>query len=165
MVARTTISGTHLADFFGSPPTGREIVTTAHDLWRVADGELAEVWHVEDILGVMQQLGAVPDDGDEAFGPLPEPVAEVLDAPAQRLPWFDHDAPLVGLPVPVPPDLLEMAEIEAREFGHEGRWRPAHVAAVLAMLPVPVLDPDAGRGGMAAEEPEGWSGARGSGAR
>lgn len=66
VAVRTTIRGTHEGVFFGAPPTGRTIETTANDLWRVADGHLVEVWHVEDILGVMQQLGAAPDDGGTA---------------------------------------------------------------------------------------------------
>jgi steroid delta-isomerase-like uncharacterized protein len=58
VVVRTKITGTHLGEFFGAPPTGNEIQTTAIDLWRVRDGKLAEVWHLEDILGVMEQVAS-----------------------------------------------------------------------------------------------------------
>ena len=60
VVVRTTISGTHLGDFFGLAPTGKWIEIPAIDLWQVADGKLASVWHFEDILGMMEQLGMIP---------------------------------------------------------------------------------------------------------
>jgi steroid delta-isomerase-like uncharacterized protein len=63
IVVRTTISGTHLGDFFGLPPTGKWVEIPAIDLWQVADGKLSAVWHYEDILGMMEQLGIVPSDG------------------------------------------------------------------------------------------------------
>lgn len=69
IVVRTTISGTHLGDFFGLPPTGKWVEIPAIDIWRVSDGKLAAVWHHEDILGMMEQLGMVPS-GDAT--PLPE---------------------------------------------------------------------------------------------
>jgi steroid delta-isomerase-like uncharacterized protein len=69
VVSRTTITGTHLGDFFGAPPTGNTIHTTAIDLWRVENGKLAENWHLEDILAVMEQLGAAPNMGDAT--PMP----------------------------------------------------------------------------------------------
>ncbi len=77
VVSRTTISGTHLGDFFGTPPTGKQIEVAAIDIWRVEDGKLAENWHLEDILGVMQQLGVVPGEtstpvaADSATAPMP----------------------------------------------------------------------------------------------
>jgi steroid delta-isomerase-like uncharacterized protein len=62
IVVRTTISGTHLGDFFGLPPTGKWVEIPAIDLWQVADGKLSAVWHHEDILGMMKQLGMVPSN-------------------------------------------------------------------------------------------------------
>jgi steroid delta-isomerase-like uncharacterized protein len=66
VVTRTTISGTHLGDFFGAPATGQPIATTAIDLWRIEDGLLAENWHLEDILAVMEQIAAAA--GAEGLG-------------------------------------------------------------------------------------------------
>lgn len=101
VVARTTIRGTHLGTFFGSPPTGRTITTTATDVWTVAAGELVQVWHVEDILGVMQQLGVVPDDGETGDWGADDAVADLTR---------DGDQ--------TPPDAAEVARNErtARRF-------------------------------------------------
>ena len=86
VVARTTIRGTHLGDVFGVPPTGKAIQTTAIDLWHVEGGRLTDHWHLEDALGVMRQVGAIPG-GDAATsaaaaGPSPSaaPGPVVADA-------------------------------------------------------------------------------------
>lgn len=79
VVARTTISGTHLGTFFGAPATGKRIEIAAIDVWRVADGKLSEVWHYEDILGVMQQLGALPANLS-GMNPSPTVAAELRQA-------------------------------------------------------------------------------------
>ncbi len=75
VVARTTIRGTHLGDFFGVPPTGTVVQTEAIDLWQVVDGKLTANWHLEDILGIMQQVGMMPSGGAAATS-----VAPGLDA-------------------------------------------------------------------------------------
>jgi steroid delta-isomerase-like uncharacterized protein len=59
VVARTTITGTHLGDFFGAPPTGNRFEVPAIDIWRVEDGTLAANWHLEDILSVMEQIAGI----------------------------------------------------------------------------------------------------------
>ncbi|MGH2615765.1 MAG: ester cyclase [Thermomicrobiales bacterium] len=79
VVVRTTIGGTHRGDFFGVAPTGKWIEIAAIDLWHVENGKLAAVWHLEDILGMMEQLGMVPG-GDPAgasagSGATPLPAA------------------------------------------------------------------------------------------
>ena len=66
VVARTTITGTHRGTFFGAPPTGNRFEIPAIDIWRVADGKLAANWHLEDILGVMEQIAGVASAGDAA---------------------------------------------------------------------------------------------------
>jgi steroid delta-isomerase-like uncharacterized protein len=78
VVARTTIRGTHLGDVFGVPPTGKAIQTTAIDLWHVEGGRLTDNWHLEDALGVMRQVGAIPS-GDAA---TPAAAAEAAPAAA-----------------------------------------------------------------------------------
>jgi predicted ester cyclase len=42
------------------PPTGRPVTVSGFDLLRVEGDRFAEVWHVEDIAGMLQQLGAMP---------------------------------------------------------------------------------------------------------
>ncbi len=52
--------GTNSGQFLGKPPSGKRVEVTATDVWRIVDGEIAESWHVEDNLGVLQQVGIVP---------------------------------------------------------------------------------------------------------
>lgn len=60
VVARLTFRGTHRGEFMGMPATGRPVEYQAIDIMRVHEGKLAEHWGVSDMMGLMQQLGAVP---------------------------------------------------------------------------------------------------------
>ena len=51
---------THGGEFAGLPPTGKQAVVEGIELYRVRDGRIAEMWHHDDMLGLMQQLGAIP---------------------------------------------------------------------------------------------------------
>jgi len=58
MVAiRFTQISTHAGDYEGIPPTGNKISVDCQHMLRLADGKVAEVWLIEDNLGMMQQLG------------------------------------------------------------------------------------------------------------
>ena len=41
----------------GAPATGRRVTFAFMDLYRIAGGRILETWHVEDIAGLMGQLG------------------------------------------------------------------------------------------------------------
>ena len=58
--SRASVSGTHTGDFMGMPPTGKEITITELAFDRFADGKLVEHRVEADMLGLMQQLGAIP---------------------------------------------------------------------------------------------------------
>ncbi|HEX9116462.1 MAG TPA: ester cyclase [Anaerolineae bacterium] len=60
VVDRWTFSGTQTGEFMGLPATGRKFTMNGIDECRIENGKIAEVWHVEDILGMMRQLGAAP---------------------------------------------------------------------------------------------------------
>ena len=60
VAVRQTMRGTHRGEFFGIPPTGRQVAVTGISLYRVANGKIVEEWWQEDLLGLMQQLGAIP---------------------------------------------------------------------------------------------------------
>ena len=51
IVVRWTNAGTHVGEFAGIPPTGRTFTIAGIDIYRVADGQLCEHWHVIDQLG------------------------------------------------------------------------------------------------------------------
>lgn len=66
VVCRWTTRGTHNGDFFGVPPTGRPLVSRGVTIMRLENGAIAELWESIDILGLMQQMGAIPSPGEVA---------------------------------------------------------------------------------------------------
>ena len=60
VASRWTMTGTHNGDFLGVPPTGRPVTMKGIDFSRVVDGKIAEHWAQFDVIGVMQQIGAMP---------------------------------------------------------------------------------------------------------
>jgi steroid delta-isomerase-like uncharacterized protein len=61
IAARFTMRGTHEGPFFGVPPTGREIVVEALNLYHLSAGKIVEEYGHPDMLGLMQQIGALPE--------------------------------------------------------------------------------------------------------
>jgi steroid delta-isomerase-like uncharacterized protein len=57
VVARVTMTGTHTGDFWGIPPTGRQVRLTAIYIVRIANGKIVEHWGEEDGVKVLKQLG------------------------------------------------------------------------------------------------------------
>ena len=60
---RQTWHGTHKGNFLGIPPTGKRVSFTSTEFYRVANGVLAEEWIELDMLGLLQQIGAIPSRG------------------------------------------------------------------------------------------------------
>jgi len=60
---RFVFLGTHLGEFEGVAPTGKRVEFVGHSIDRVVEGKIVESWVEVDLLGVMQQLGAVPEPG------------------------------------------------------------------------------------------------------
>lgn len=60
---RFVFLGTHLGEFEGVAPTGKRVEFIGHSIDRVAEGKIVESWVEVDVLGVLQQLGAVPEPG------------------------------------------------------------------------------------------------------
>jgi steroid delta-isomerase-like uncharacterized protein len=54
-------TATHRGEFFGIPPTGTRATVTEMHMFRVAGGKIVERWGEWDALGLMQQLGAIPE--------------------------------------------------------------------------------------------------------
>jgi steroid delta-isomerase-like uncharacterized protein len=70
VAARVAFRGTHRGEFQGIPPTGKEVAFTSIEVNRVRDGKVEEHWVELDLLGLMQQLGAIPEPGhSEEAGP------------------------------------------------------------------------------------------------
>lgn len=53
-----TIRGTNTGTLMGSPATGRRAVFNYMDMYRISDGWIVEMWHVEDIAGMLKALSS-----------------------------------------------------------------------------------------------------------
>ena len=67
VVIECTLHGRHTGEFMGIRPTGREIALRSVHIVRYRGGREVETWALQDRLGLLQQLGAMPQ--------RPEPVA------------------------------------------------------------------------------------------
>ena len=65
VVLRYTLEGTHEGELFGIPPTGKQLSVKGIAVERVSDGKIREHWRVTDELGMMQQLGVIPEPGHQ----------------------------------------------------------------------------------------------------
>jgi predicted ester cyclase len=64
---RNTWHGTQTESFYGIPPSGKTVHVTSVGLDRVKDGQVVEGWGELDMVGMMQQLGAMPVVGPGNF--------------------------------------------------------------------------------------------------
>jgi len=71
---RNTWYGTQEADFYGVPPSGKRVAVTSVGIDRVKDGLVTEGWGELDMVGMMQQMGALPTVGPGAVAKGAEPV-------------------------------------------------------------------------------------------
>ena len=58
---RATCTGTHQGEFMGMPPSGKRIEVELFDMLRIRDGQATEHWGLLDVMTMMQQLGAIPE--------------------------------------------------------------------------------------------------------
>ena len=63
VAARFTARGIHKGPFMGLPPTGKPIVMTGMEIFRLENGRIAELWGEANLIGLMQQLGILPPMG------------------------------------------------------------------------------------------------------
>src|ERR687889_727811 len=69
VATRYTLEGTHRGELFGVPPTGQRLSIKSISVERVLEGKIREHWRVTDSLDMMQQLGVVPEPGQEGVEP------------------------------------------------------------------------------------------------
>jgi steroid delta-isomerase-like uncharacterized protein len=61
VVTHWTATGTHKGEFKGIPATGQKVKFSAIDIDRISNGKFVECWTNMDELGLMQQLGVIPE--------------------------------------------------------------------------------------------------------
>ena len=66
VVTRWTGRGTHQGELLGVPPSGNRVEIAGMTINRVSGGKIAETWTNYDALGMMQQIGAIPEPGAQA---------------------------------------------------------------------------------------------------
>lgn len=57
---RWTMTARHEGDLFGIPASGKSITLTGMNRYLIEGGRILEVWHDEDIQGMVDQLGGLP---------------------------------------------------------------------------------------------------------
>jgi steroid delta-isomerase-like uncharacterized protein len=60
VVNRITWRGVHSATLAGVPATGRSVELRGINMFRVKEGRVVEQWAELDMLGLLQQIGAIP---------------------------------------------------------------------------------------------------------
>jgi steroid delta-isomerase-like uncharacterized protein len=60
VAARWTAQGTHRGLLRGLAPTGKQVKWLGVALYYFSGGKIKEVWGLNDALGMMQQIGAIP---------------------------------------------------------------------------------------------------------
>jgi predicted ester cyclase len=63
VAVRWRMSGTHTAELFGIPPSGKPVSVAGISILRFSGGKVVEDWVSEDSLGLMQQIGVIPAMG------------------------------------------------------------------------------------------------------
>lgn len=61
VAVRVMMTGTHTGDFFGIPATGRAISVNQLQIERIENGKIVEHWRQTDDLGMLRQLGLIPN--------------------------------------------------------------------------------------------------------
>ncbi len=61
VATRWTGRGTHQGELMGIPPTGKQVTVSGITISRVKNGKVVEEWSNWDTLGMLQQLGVVPE--------------------------------------------------------------------------------------------------------
>jgi steroid delta-isomerase-like uncharacterized protein len=56
VIGRWRFRGTHEGPFFNIPPSGKQVTHPIIAIYRIADGRIAEDWHIFHALGLWQRL-------------------------------------------------------------------------------------------------------------
>ncbi|MCA1731739.1 MAG: ester cyclase [Actinobacteria bacterium] len=65
VVQRWRAHGSHQGELMGLAPTGKRISVAGITISRFEGGKVAEEWELYDMIGMMQQLGAIPSSTEQ----------------------------------------------------------------------------------------------------
>ena len=54
------MTGKHVGEAMGIPPSNQDVSIRGMEIWRVANGKVAEHWGVVDIGDVLEKAGLIP---------------------------------------------------------------------------------------------------------
>jgi steroid delta-isomerase-like uncharacterized protein len=60
VAVRFNVTATHKGKFQNVPPTGKEVSFSGMAFLTLRDGKITEEWATADMMGLMQQIGAIP---------------------------------------------------------------------------------------------------------
>lgn len=124
-----TLIGTHSGELLGAVPTGRRVRFSGIDWVRVAGRQITELWHVEELYQMEQQLGI---GGAAAFGAPAAGDFKVLPAAMPpSAPW---------LPDPATLSPLERRNLAVAQTHIEGLWAAGDVAVAAQVYADDVID-------------------------
>jgi predicted ester cyclase len=63
VVARWRSRATHQGEYMGIAPSGKEVQFSGISIYRIEGNKIVQSWTVEDELGLMRQIGAIPEPG------------------------------------------------------------------------------------------------------
>ncbi|MBL0923786.1 MAG: ester cyclase [Sphingomonadaceae bacterium] len=73
-----TLSGTHTGELFGQPSTGAAVRFSGIDMVRIREEKIAELWHVEEMAHLAQQIGLQSGEfGAPVSGVIPPPSTDI----------------------------------------------------------------------------------------
>ena len=61
VATRYTLRGRHEGELMGAEPTGRDLEFTGLTISRCRDGRIEEEWELVDVVGLLKQVGALPE--------------------------------------------------------------------------------------------------------
>jgi predicted ester cyclase len=61
VMVRWTFYGTQEGEYFGLPPTHKQVFYSGINIFRIENGRIAEIWDISDRLWLWQQLGVLPE--------------------------------------------------------------------------------------------------------
>jgi steroid delta-isomerase-like uncharacterized protein len=59
VAVRYTMTGTHLGEFLGAPPSYKTVKDIGNDLFHLSDSKIVAVWVSEDAVGLLKQMGVI----------------------------------------------------------------------------------------------------------